>query len=252
MSRLFIGLLLVVVTACARPPQVTWTELPTVEFLLTSLADTTGQVHSLDSTAKVSMTVKGKFFSSQQFLLVEKPDRLRADVLTGFGQLILQLTADGQELSVFMHTTVPGRFLRGPATAENLARFTRVPLATEDMVRLLLYEPPLITYQQAEVSAEGNTLLLRLNNQKFRQELLFDRYLRFVGCRYFSQEGIFLEVLYDKFNERDAFPQKIQIKLAEEDTKVVFKFSDLQTNVRIEPERFTLEIPAQITVEPIL
>ncbi|MCK4621904.1 MAG: hypothetical protein KAT62_06775 [Desulfuromonadales bacterium] len=252
MSRLFIGLLLVVVTACARPPQVTWTELPTVDFLLTRLADTTGQVHSLDGTAKVSMTVKGKIFSSQQFLLVEKPDRLRADVLTGFGQLILQLTADGKELSVFMHTPVPSRFLRGPATAENLARFTRVPLATEDMVRLLLYEPPLITYQQAEVVAEGNTLLLCLNNQKFRQELLFDRYLRFVGCRYFSQEGIFLEVLYDKFNERDAFPRKIQIKLAEEDTKVVFIFSDLQTNVRIEPERFTLEIPAQIAVEPIL
>ena len=251
MSRLFI-ILVLFVSACARPPQVTWTELPTVEFLLTRLADTTGQVHSLDGTAKVSMTVKGKFFSSQQFLLVEKPDRLRADVLTGFGQLILQLTADGKELSVFMHTTVPSRFLRGPATAENLARFTRVPLATEDMVRLLLYEPPLITYQQAEVVAEENTLLLRLNNQKIRQELLFDRHLRFVGCRYFSQEGIFLEVLYDKFNEEDVFPRKIQLTLAEGDTRVVFKFSALQTNVRIDPERFTLEIPAQIAVEPIL
>jgi len=34
--------------------------------------------------------------------LLQKPNRLRADVLTGFGQLILQMTSDGEILSVFL------------------------------------------------------------------------------------------------------------------------------------------------------
>jgi len=252
MLRFILILLVLLLAACARPPVQVWTELPTAEILLQRLAETTGRIDSLDAAAGVGLTVKGKYRSSQQFLLLEKPDRLRADVLTGFGQLVLQLASDGEELSVFLNTTVPGRFLRGPATDENLARFTRVPLSLTNMLRLLLYDPPLISYQQHTVSVVDGQLLLRLTADTQEQELLFDQQLRLVGCRYFSQAERFLEVRFEKIDSLEQFPSRIKIELPAEQTTLALDFSDLQLNVDIAAERFRLLQPANLPLEPLL
>lgn len=249
--RLFLLLLLLLLASCVKPPQPIWTELPDSDFLLQSLAASTGQVNSLDGAANVGLSVKGKFFSSQQFLLLEKPERIRTDVLTGFGQLVLQLTSDGEELAVFTNTTVPGRFFRGPATAENLARFTRIPLAPKDMVRLLLYDPPLIEYLQSGVSVDGGNLLLRLENPELQQDLLFDEQLQLVGCRYYSESEELLEVLYQKLDKDKHFPHTIRIELPAEETSAAVKFSELQTNIEIPVERFRLKKPEKILVEAL-
>lgn len=249
MKLTFVVLILLTLAACARPPQPVWTDLPSSDQLLQRLAETTGQIESLDGVASVGLNVKEKFFSSQQFLLLGKPDRIRADVLTGFGQLILQLTSDGKELAVFSKTSVPGRFYRGPATADNLSRFTRIPLAVKDMVRLLLYDPPLIEYQQSEVTVEDGDLLLRLKNSQLQQELLFNPQLLLVGCRYFSEGKVLLEVLYQKLDEQKVFPRMIRLDVVAENTQASIKFSELQVNIETPPERFRLQAPANIPVE---
>lgn len=250
--RFFIVLLLFgLLTACAQPPKPVWTEVPEPSALLERFATTTGQVRSLDGAATVSLTVQGKFFSSQQFLLLEKPERLRTDVLTGFGQLILQLTSDGEELSVFMNTTVPGRFYRGEATTESLARFTRIPLQAKDMVRLLLYDPPLIDFLQAKVILEKELLILQLTNQERRQELLFDDQLLLVGCRYLTDGELFLDVSYQALDTDKQFPQTIRLNMPQQKIKTALKFSEMQTNVAIPKERFRLQQPVNLPVEPL-
>lgn len=251
MSRLLGLLMLLLLAACARPAQPIWTEVPSAESLLQHLAETTGQVNSLDAAATVGLTVKGKFFSSQQFLLIEKPDRIRADVLTGFGQLILQLATDGEQLAVFMNTSVPARFYRGAATTESLSRFTRMPLAARDMVRLLLYDPPLIGFEESTVSVEKKRLLLRLKNPDQQQELLFDERLRLVGCRYFAAGEAFLNVKYQKLAEKNWFPQTIRIEFTAQETSSSIKFSELQINAAIPSERFHLKTPEKIPVEAL-
>jgi outer membrane lipoprotein-sorting protein len=248
-KQFYTFLLLLLLAACARPDKPVWTELPSVEALLQQLAETTGRVDSLDAAASVNLTVQGKFFSSQQFLLLEKPDRLRADVLTGFGQLILQLASDGQELSVSTNTTVPGRFYRGPATTENLVRFTRIPLATRDMLRLLLYDPPLIDYRQSEILPAGDGLLLKLDGPELRQELRFNPQLQLVACRYYSEGQEILEVLYQKIDKERIFPETIRLTVAAENTKAAIKFSELQLNVEIPAERFRVKKPDNVAVE---
>ncbi len=252
MIRLLLsGLLLLVLAACARPPQPIWTDLPSTAQLLERLQKTTGQVRSLDAEAKVGLTVKGKYVSSQQFLLAEKPDRFRADVLSGFGQLILQLTSDGEELAVFLNTTVPGRFFRGPASFENLSRFTRVPLADKDLIRLLLYDPPLIDFEASEVQVSEEGLVLRLSSNERFQDLLFDRQLHLVGCRYLAKDEALLDVKYGKIDEQDLFPRTVRIELPREETSVALRFSALQTNVSIPAERFRLKQPEKIQVEAL-
>jgi outer membrane lipoprotein-sorting protein len=251
MLRPVLLLVLLLLAGCARPSAPVWTELPSAETLLQRIAETTGRIDSLDAAAGVGLTINGKYRSSQQFLLVKKPDRLRADVLTGFGQLVLQLASDGEELSVFLNTTVPGRFLRGPATDENLARFTQVPLSIKNMVRLLLYDPPLIAYQQHEVKVSDGQLLLRLVADTQEQELVFDAQLRLVGCRYFLQTERFLEVRFLQLDAADQFPLRVQIELPAEQTTLTLTFSELLTNVSIADERFRLSQPANILLEPL-
>ena len=250
MLRCVLILLLFLTASCARPPEPVWTKVPTAADLLQRLDETTGKVASLDTAASVSLTIDGKYLSSQQFLLVEQPNRLRVDVLTGFGQLILQLTSDGEELAVFLNTTVPGRFFRGAASDENLARFTRLPLSASRMVRLLLYSPSLIAYRQSEVSVvDEGKLKLRLIGETREQELLFDQQLHLIGCRYLAHAELFLGVQYLKLDADDQFPRRIQIELPAEKTRLAFNFTELKTNVGIDSALFRLKKPANIPVE---
>lgn len=250
MKRLFL-IILPLLAACAHPAEPLWTEIPSSDALLKNLATTTGQVSSLEGAATVNLTVNSNFFSSQQLLVLEKPDRLRTDVMTGFGQLLLQLTSDGEVLSAFSNTTVPGRFFRGSATAKNLARFTRIPLPAKDWVRLLLYDPPMIDFRQSEVLIENPHLVLRLTESDLQQELLFDDHFLLSGCRYALAGKIFLEVLYQELDEQQRFPHTIRINLAAEKIKTALIFSELQTNVEIPVDRFRLKKPGHIPVEDL-
>ncbi len=248
--RRFICLsLLLLLAACARPVKPVWTELPGADELLQQVVARSGMVMSLDAAATVDLSVDGKFFSSQQFIMLERPDRLRTDVLTGFGQLILQLTSDGEQLAVYTNTTVPGHFYRGPASDDNLIRFTRIPLAGRDMIRLLLYDPPIIAYRQSEVLEGDGELTLRLLGSELEQELLFNEKLQLSGCRYFSKDKVLLEVLYQKVESESLFPQVVRIDMAAEKTRVVIKFSDTKLNSRIPVERFRLRQPENVPVE---
>ena len=251
MLRPVLLLLLLFIAACARPPEPVWTELPTAAHLLQQVSETTGQVDSLDAAASVGLTINGKYRSVQQFLLVQKPNRLRVDVLTGFGQLVMQLASDGEELSAFLQTTVPGRFYRGAASDDNLTRFTRIPLSGNKIVRLLLYDPPLISYQQHEVEVVDEQLVLRLRGEGQQQELRFDRELRLVGCRYFTAQELFLEVQFLQIDTSDQFPRRIQIALPTKQLELKFKFTELQTDLSIAAERFRLTQPKNLAVEPL-
>lgn len=249
--RWLIFLMLLGLTGCIRPAEPVWTELPSAELLLAKLASAAGRYSSLDGAASVSLTSGDNFFSSQQFLLLQKPNRLRADVLTGFGQLVLQMTSDGDNLSVLLNTTVPGRFLSGPASYENVSRFVRIPLATGDLLSLLLYDPPLIDQHHTKVETSAEVLMLSLVGHNVRQELLFDRQLQLIGCRYFKSGQEYLSVDYQKISVENNFPYLITIAMPLEQTQVKVKFSELKLNQTINVARFHLKKPANIPLEPL-
>jgi len=250
--RPLVFFLLLVLSGCIRPSDPVWTTIPSTSQLLSHLAATAGRYSTLDGVATVSLTMGEKFFSSQQFLLLEKPDHLRTDVLTGFGQLVLQLGSDGEELSVFINHTVPGRFLRGPASYENISRFFHIPLATEELLALLLFDPPIFAYQESRVEIGADTVTLILTADKNRQELLFDQQLQLIGCRYFNGSEKYLSVNYKKFSTPTGFPYIIDIVLPLEQTQVKVRFSELKLNETIDGIRFHLQKPDNILLEELL
>jgi len=234
---------------CIRTPEPEWLEIPTANQLLAHLESIADSYSTLDGVANVALTRAGKFVSSQQFMLLQKPDHLRTDALTGFGQLILQLTSDGEELSVFLNTTVPGRFFRGVASAENISRFIRIPLAVTDLLSLLLYSPPLIATETKDVAIVAGLLRLTLHAGDRSQQVFLNQQLQVVSCKYLQGTEPYLTVVYERFSAVTAFPQTIIIELPQEETRIKVKFSELQLNTLIAQDKFRLRKPDNLKLE---
>lgn len=247
--KLRLLLVLLLLSACARPEQPM--PLPEADTLLLSLTQGQDVFDSLDGEAKVAIEAEGRFFSSQQFILLEKPHRMRTDVLSSFGQLLLQLAVDRDQLQVFNNTKVPGIYYHGAASYENLYRFTRLPLRFREVVRLLLYDPPVLSGAVLQVSPHKDGVQLSLDAAGQKQEVVFDRQFRVVECRYFRQGVLQLQVFYEKFAEQDGFPQKIRLEVPQRETSASVRFSQVQTNIAIAAERFVIEPPANAVLESL-
>lgn len=247
--RWLLYIALVAIVGCAPVPDRRWQQIPPAETLLVRLYENAGRYHSLDAMAGVSLTTKGKYYPSQQFLLLERPNRLRADILTGFGQLILQMASDGQDMAVFLNNTVPGRYYYGAASSENITRFVRIPLKPNDLLALLLYDPPLMAYQDTDVSLVDGRLKLVLSSDSNHQDLYFNEQLILVESDYYVQGKQVLRVIYDKFSDQDNFPRRVKIEVPDEATRVTLKYSELKLNTPIEATQFKLEQPKNSIAE---
>ena len=115
----------------------------------------------------------------------------------------------------------------------------------------MLYDPPLIAYQQSEVLKENDNLLVQLINPLEQLELLFDTDLQLGGYRYYSEGRLVLETWYERIDQQLSFPRTIGFYLPEEKTRVEIKLSELQLNVAIPRQRFRLEPPDGVVVEQL-
>lgn len=91
----------------------------------------------------------------------ERPDRLRVDALSFFGQPVASLATNGQRFAY--HDLEGGRFTEGVPSARNLARFLGIEVAPADVVALLLGDLPFVPAEASPamaLSLEGYTLTL--------------------------------------------------------------------------------------------
>ncbi len=244
-------LFLLLLGGCAPAPRQPWPALPRAQELLTRLEAHSGEYRSLDAAARVGVTVEDRYLASQQFILLQRPERLRLDALTGFGQLILQLASDGERLTALLNDSVPPKFLSGQASQANVSRLTRIPLAVDDLIALLLYDPPLVSWRSIRVDQQPDAVRLALESFGERQELLFDRSLRLIGCRYYRQGELWLAVEYAKFAQDSGFPRQIKLELPEEQTQIKLNISELRLNPVIDPQKFRLQKPDSAIVEKL-
>jgi hypothetical protein len=200
------------------------------------------QNESMSGLAKFEMVTPERSMSGNQVLLIEKPDRLRAEVLSLFGSPLLLLAADGEELDVLL--PFENEFYTGSASPENLGRFVRLPLQLKDLVKILLYQPPMIAAERvAGYDLNGDGWLVERQNPPYRQELFFDAQKRLVEVNYYNRSGLSLAIEYGKFSDEDPMPQQFEIRFPRHETTASLKFSDLEVNGKLDPNLFQLTIP---------
>jgi outer membrane lipoprotein-sorting protein len=248
---LFVFLALMLPLSACAPRAIVPVEVPPgmEVLLLQQIEQNAGTFHSLEGLARVRISGEGKSFSSTQVLLAEKPNRFRAETLSPFGQPVLTVATDGHELSAF----VPSErlFYRGESSLRNVQRFTRMPLQLEDLVHILLYDVPILSYQFRSVAstARGGYLLTLLGPGETRQEMIFDRDLRLSGASYFQGVELLLRITYDRFGS-EGFPASASLEMPAQNAEASLVFSDLRTNVSIAPERFQMHPPQGIEEQP--
>ena len=100
--------------------------------------------------------------SARQAIVVQRPDHVRVEVLALFGTAFL-LVADGNAISAY----VPDErtLYRGPATPENLWRYTRLWLPIEDLVDIVLATPRMAADAATTVSLDATDGKVSLQGQ---------------------------------------------------------------------------------------
>ena len=220
-------------------------------MLLQRLRANANAFNSLRGMTRVRTEGPDGSASARQVLLLAKPSRLRAEVLGPFGQPLLLLTARDGKLSVMLPREQ--RFLQGVATPQRIARFTRAAVTAEHLVRLALYDVPLIAYADSVVTRHEQGYRLLLNGaDNRRQQLDFDTAGRLLSATYLRGEDPFLKVAYDRFDgDQQDFPRQMTVTMPEQAASFSLAYSDVELNPELAVEHFTLQPPVGVVPEAL-
>lgn len=125
------------------------------------------------------------------------PDRLRFDVISPFGVTVSTLTSDGRDFALYdlQHKD----FLYGPASACNVARFTRVPVPPFALAQLLHGEAPLLVHEPGQAQIEWDS------------GLFSGQYLVTIASKHGATEEIELVPVPDDF-EKPWQQQRVRVR----------------------------------------
>jgi hypothetical protein len=107
------------------------------------------QVPSIRAEARVEQRGNQGRIKGTVYLLVERPSRVRFDVMTQFGPIAI-LTSDGARFA--FSDLREKRFLTGETCPANIARLLNVSLSAEQTVLLLLGGTPVIEHVKSSVA----------------------------------------------------------------------------------------------------
>jgi outer membrane lipoprotein-sorting protein len=150
-------------TGCYRSPPAS--RFPDAQSLLSRLREQQSCSRGLSGEGKLDYFGKEGRVRGTVLFMASSPDRVRLDVVSPFGATISTLTSNGTDFSLLdLRQKV---FLRGPASACNLAQFTHVPMPPHGLVSLLRGEPPLLTHAPASatLSWEEGRYVVRIPSQ---------------------------------------------------------------------------------------
>lgn len=147
-------------TGCYRSPPVS--RFPDAQSLLSRLREQQACSRGLSGEGKLDYFGKEGRLRGTVLFMASSPDRVRLDVVSPFGATLSTLTSNGKDFSLLdLRQKV---FLRGPASACNLAQFTHVPMPPHGLVSLLRGEPPLLAHEPANATLawEGGRYVVRI------------------------------------------------------------------------------------------
>jgi hypothetical protein len=206
------------------------------------------RINSIQGLAKLKLEAPLNNVNANQVLLVEMPDRLRAETLSPFGVPLLLLVADGDKMGALL--PAQNLYYQGSSSPENLGMFVNLPLELSELVAALLYQPQLIESWEKEAFTvkEGGWLLVHRGSLQ-RQEFTFNGQQELVEVAYFKNNDLLLKIHYGKFSDSAiSYPQLLTLEIPEKYATITLEFSDVETNGQIRPELFKVAPPASARV----
>ena len=243
MSRARPALLLGLALFACRSVPVTWSPLaagdPRPALCTAALRALAAERHALRATARVLADGPGGSGFSKQLLLVERPARLRVEVIGLLEQRVLVLATDGDRYELYRSES-PG-LEEGEVHPGVLDEVAGLPLAPE-AVAMLLLATPLAPEEAPSAAREDATGALSLSWPD--QTLDFDAAGRLVALAFHPGDR---DVLLARWSEwRDsagvggAFPHRLELELFEPEARWTLDYRQVELNPQLAPELFRL------------
>lgn len=178
-------------------------------------------------------------------LVVERPARLRVEVLGLLGQAVALLVSDGSRYEWF--DSRDRSYRSGPIESDLLWRLVRVPLRPDEVVELVLGEPqprPGLAIRSAW--RRGNDEIrveLGDANGVLRERVWFDGAARLRSGEILAGAGATVrQTRFDAWTQQDgvAFPREIAVEFPPLDVRARLSLSDVELNPDAPPELFRI------------
>ncbi len=239
-----VALLLVSGCATLRPPApVVAPPLPSAAELVTRLEQQRAARVSLRALARFVYDGPDEHRRARQVVLVQRPERLRIEVLSPLGTVFV-LTADNGALAAYVRSEAT--VYRGRASRANLQRYARVDLSVADAVDVLLGTPPLGDGRNDEVSFDPTSDTIQLSSaaDASAHVIAFDRALRAVAIETHDAGEVRWRAEFSAFAAPAEVPTTIVIALPPQQQRLTLELQEVEVNPAIDAALFTLATPA--------
>ncbi|MEN8160792.1 MAG: hypothetical protein ABFS41_12035 [Myxococcota bacterium] len=243
MSRAALALALALALSGCRSAPVSWAPLaaedPRPEALRARLTTLAEGRHGLRASGRVRSEGPAAAGFAKQLLLVERPARLRVEVLGLLAQRVLVLATDGERYALYR--AEQAAIERGDVHPGVLNEATGLPLTPDAATGLLLAAPlpPPDAPADAFEGSDGG-LSLRWSDQT----LDFDAEGRLVALAFHPGGRETLAARWSEWRDvsATAFPHRLELELFEPAAHWQLDYGDVELNPELAPEWFELPV----------
>lgn len=194
----------------------------------------------------------GRQWSGRALLLAELPRRLRLELLSFFGQPVLYVVSDGNEVV----TWVPGQpASRGFALGRVIQGFSSIPLGDEEVMLLLAGCAPEFSYREAKLfrDIQERAYVLQLEDPS-RGELerlwLEDDCATIRRLERLQGGRTRLDAVFSGFTNAEGFSYPQEVRMETAGLQLAVRYQVFTVNETLPDEVFHLELPPGVEVLP--
>lgn len=218
--------------------------MPTAEQLQAHLAARRQVVHSLRALARLHYRHPEATSVSSEAIVVERPDRLRIEVLSFLGAVFV-LTS--QENAFTVYARHENTIYRGAASPKNMWRYARIGLPVVDLVDLVLGTPPQRDTKWTHVTWDAENGWVQLSQELDSGALVVwfeDELPRAAELRDAYGE-IQWRAMFNKYREHDQIQiaTRIRLEVPDREHTVKVELDDIDVNPTLEQNTFAFRAP---------
>jgi len=189
-------------------------------------------------------------------ILLDRTRGFRMSGLTPTDDVVSTIASNTERFGAFER----GRTVcyTGPACPANVARFASIPMAPTDLAGVLMGRPPVKRTAEGAVALDWDGVAgawaLRVLEGDLEQTVwLTVKDPRVIRTRVIRAGRLVADVRYSDFKRvtGSALPQRIDMKLAREDTDLRIDVREFDTEVELGDEAFAFGCPVGVTVEEL-
>ena len=217
--------------------------------LLAQVKAVQARVLSVQGRARVGMDSPGTSGGAEQYLVAERPGRLRIEVHDFFGNVVASMVVEEGRLALY--DARARTFVRGQATPANLARLVPVPVTAEALVTLLCGSAPLLGGAPEATEPGDGRVLLTLRDGDLVQRLevgpgavLLASRVRRATAAGEVPAGLDAEFSVHRNHAGQRLPTDLEVRAAKAGVTLSLHWRELEVNQPVDPTLFRLEPPA--------